>query len=77
MLRQKEIKGLYYVMKTNAQISCAINSPLICAFVFEHAKNRFSHDVANKSDIMFYIPIKFSVCYHFLYINIVPTLQAI
>ena len=36
-----------YVVKTKAQISCAVTAQLICAFVFAYAKSRFSHDVAH------------------------------
>ena len=35
-----------YVEKTKALISCAVTTWLICAFVFAHAKIRFSHDAA-------------------------------
>ena len=35
-----------YLGKTKALIVCAVTAQLICAFVFEYAKSRFSHDVA-------------------------------
>ena len=36
-----------YVAKTKVLISCAVTLQLICTFVFEFAKFRFSHDAAH------------------------------
>ena len=39
--------GLYYpCSETKAVISFAVTAKLICVFVFEYAKNMFSHDAA-------------------------------
>ena len=35
-----------YVAKTKALISCAVTVQLVCAFIFTHAKIRFSYDMA-------------------------------
>ena len=35
-----------YVAKTKALISFAVSAKLICVFVFEYAKSRFSHNEA-------------------------------
>ena len=44
-LIQEEV--LYYICsKTKALIRCAVTAQLICAFVFEYAKSKFSHDTA-------------------------------
>ena len=40
-------EGLYYVAKTKALISFAVTAKLICVFVFEYAKSRFSHGAAH------------------------------
>ena len=34
------------VAKTKALISCTVTMQLICTFLFEYAKSRFSHDAA-------------------------------
>ena len=39
--------GIIYVAKTKALISCMATVQLICVFVFEYAKIRFSHDAAH------------------------------
>ena len=36
-----------YIVKTKAQISCAVTAQLICVFVFANAKRRFSHGAAH------------------------------
>ena len=38
---------MYYEAKTKVLISCMVTAQLICAFVYEHAKSRFSHDAAH------------------------------
>ena len=45
--RIKEEEGLYYVAKTKVVISCVVTAQLICTFVFDYAKSRFSHDSAH------------------------------
>ena len=35
-----------YVAKTKVLISCVVTKQLICAFVFEYAKSRLSHEAA-------------------------------
>ena len=39
--------------KTNALISFAVAAKLICVFVFEYAKIRFSHDAAHILDLQY------------------------
>ena len=43
-----EVEGLYYLRSgKKALISCTLSTQLICTFVFEFAKSRFSHDWAH------------------------------
>ena len=39
----EEVEGLFYLCSEN---NGANNVQLVCAFVFEYAKGRFSHDTA-------------------------------
>ena len=46
-----------YVSKTKALISFSVTAKLICVFVFEYAKSRFSHDAAH-------LKVKTRMSYH-------------
>ena len=55
----KTVIVLSYVVKTKAQISCAVTAQLICVFVFAYAKRRFSHDAAYIAENTLKTPLKF------------------
>ena len=40
-------KGILYVSKGKAIISCKVSTQLVCILVFIYAKSRFSHEAAH------------------------------
>ena len=44
--RIQEVEGLYYHCSENKDVDQLVTTKLICVFVFEYAKSRFSNDKA-------------------------------
>ena len=51
-----EVEGLYYLCSENKSVA----TQLICAFLLEYAKSRFSHDIAQMILVLFCITLLFA-----------------